>query len=79
MTLRIPRSSDEKLDIHDVGVLKDHAEKEYKKQLSIYYHVVVDQYPDRSVSASIFYTDDGDRGEIEPLSKSKLKDLVRTY
>ena len=59
--------------------LSDHAEEEYTKQLSIYYHVVVDRYPDRSVSASIFYTDDGDRSEIEPLSKSELKELVRTH
>ncbi|VTT86185.1 ATP-dependent DNA helicase pcrA [Halorubrum sp. DM2] len=59
--------------------LSTHAEEEYTKQLSIYYHVVVDQYPDRSVSASIFYTDNGDRGEIEPLSRSELKELVRTH
>lgn len=55
------------------------AEDEYRKQLSIYYHVVADQYPDRSVTASIFYTDDGDRREIDPLSKSELKDLVRAH
>jgi len=59
--------------------LTTHAEEEYTKQLSIYYHVVVDQYPDRSVSASIFYTDDGDRREIEPLSRSELKELVRNH
>jgi len=56
-----------------------HAADEYRKQLSIYYHVVADQYPDRSVTASIFYTDDGDRREITPLSKSELKDLVRAH
>jgi len=56
-----------------------HAEAEYTKQLSIYYHVVVDHYPDRSVSASLFYTDDGDRREIDPLSRSELKELVRTH
>ncbi|MGQ3330706.1 UvrD-helicase domain-containing protein [Halorubrum sp. FL23] len=59
--------------------LTTHAEDEYKKQLSIYYHVVADQYPDRSVTASIFYTDDGDRREIKPLSRSELKELVRTH
>jgi len=47
--------------------------------LSIYYHVVADQYPDRSVSASIFYTDGADRRRVNHLSKSELKDLVRTH
>lgn len=56
-----------------------HAADEYRKQLSIYYHVVADQYPDRSVTASIFYTADGDRREIDPLSKSALRDLVRAH
>ena len=59
--------------------LTTHAEAEYQKQLSIYYHVVADQYPERSVTASIFYTDDGDRKEIDPLSKVDLQDLVLTY
>ena len=70
----------DQVDIIDYKTdLTTHAEDEYEKQLSIYYHVVADQYPDRSVSASIFYTDDGDRSEIEPLSKSELKELVRTH
>ena len=56
--------------------LTTHAEEEYTKQLSIYYHVVVDQYPDREVTTSIFYTNDGDRSEIEPLSRSELKELA---
>ena len=59
--------------------LTTHAEDEYQKQLSIYYHVVADQYPDRSVTASIFYTEDGDRREIEPLSEADLRELVRTH
>ncbi|TKX81345.1 exodeoxyribonuclease V subunit beta [Halorubrum sp. SD626R] len=53
-----------------------HAEAEYRKQLSVYYHVVADQYPDRTVSASIFYTADGTRSTIDPLSKAALKKLV---
>jgi superfamily I DNA/RNA helicase len=56
--------------------LTTHAEEEYTKQLSIYYHVVVDKYPDREVTVSIFYTNDGDRSEIEPLSRSELKELA---
>ncbi|MFC7326086.1 UvrD-helicase domain-containing protein [Halorubrum rutilum] len=70
----------DQVDIIDYKTdLTTHAEDEYKKQLSIYYHVVADQYPDRSVSASIFYTHDGNRRRITQLSKSELKDLVRTH
>ena len=68
------------IDIIDYKTdLTTHAEDEYEKQLSIYYHVVADQYPDRSVTASIFYTDDADRRRVNHLSKSELKDLVRTH
>lgn len=56
-----------------------HAEDEYRKQLSIYYHVVADRYPDRSVSALIFYTDEGDRREINPLSRSELREMVKAH
>lgn len=59
--------------------LTTHAEGEYRKQLSIYYHVVADQYPDRSVTASIFYTDDGTRHNITPLDKAALRELVVTH
>ncbi len=59
--------------------LTTHAEAEYQKQLSIYYHVVADQYPERSVTASIFYTDDGNRSEISPLSRADLRELVLTH
>ncbi|PAU80249.1 ATP-dependent DNA helicase [Halorubrum salipaludis] len=70
----------DQVDIIDYKTdLTTHAEDEYEKQLSIYYHVVADQYPDRSVSASIFYTDDGNRRRITHLSKSDLREMVRTY
>jgi len=59
--------------------LTTHAEDEYQKQLSIYYHVVADQYPERSVTASIFYTDDGNRSKITPLSRADLRELVLTH
>jgi ATP-dependent helicase/nuclease subunit A len=53
-----------------------HAEAEYRKQLSVYYHVAEDVYPDRDISASILYTETGARQEIEPLSLDKLRGLV---
>jgi superfamily I DNA/RNA helicase len=59
--------------------LTRHAEAEYEKQLSVYYRVVDGVHPDREVSASIFYTRDGERREIEPLSEAELRDLVRAH
>jgi ATP-dependent helicase/nuclease subunit A len=70
----------DQIDIIDYKTdLTTHAEEEYEKQLSIYYHVVADQYPDREVTASIFYTNDGNQRRISHLSKSELKDLIRTH
>ena len=57
--------------------LDRHAESEYQKQLSVYYHVVSELYPDRDVTASIFYTADGERREIDPLGTAALRDLAR--
>jgi len=59
--------------------LDQHAESEYRKQLSVYYHIVSELYPDRTVTAEIFYTFDGKRVKIEPLDKGEIQDLVRQY
>jgi ATP-dependent helicase/nuclease subunit A len=53
-----------------------HGEPEYRKQLSVYYHVVEAVYPDRDVTASILYTESGKRQSIEPLSIAILEDIV---
>jgi len=53
------------------------AESEYRTQLSVYYHVLAAVYPDRTVTASLYYTEDGERVTIEPRSKSELVALVR--
>jgi ATP-dependent helicase/nuclease subunit A len=55
-----------------------HAESEYCKQVSVYYHVVTQCFPDRGVSASIFYTEDGTRVPVDPLTEDELVALVRT-
>ena len=57
--------------------LNRQAESEYRKQLSVYYHVVSALYPERTVTMSIFYTAAGDRVEIEPLGAEQLRELVR--
>jgi ATP-dependent helicase/nuclease subunit A len=54
-----------------------HGRAEYHKQLSVYYHVVCEHYPNLEISASIFYTENGDRVEVEPLSVNELKEMVR--
>lgn len=53
-----------------------HAEDEYRKQLSVYYHVLAEWFPERDVTAGIFYTAEGDRVELKPLSKAELVELI---
>ncbi|MCU4753137.1 UvrD-helicase domain-containing protein [Halobacteria archaeon AArc-curdl1] len=52
------------------------AESEYRIQLSVYYHVLEGWFSDRPVTASIYYTADGTRAEIDPLSKEQLAELA---
>jgi superfamily I DNA/RNA helicase len=54
------------------------AQDEYRKQLAVYYHVLTSVYPDREVTASLFYSSSGERAFIEPLSQDALRDLVKT-
>ncbi|QLD87152.1 ATP-dependent helicase [Natronomonas halophila] len=54
-----------------------HAEAEYRKQLSVYYHVADAWADGRPVSASIFYTATGERQRIDPHSLDELVDLLR--
>jgi superfamily I DNA/RNA helicase len=53
------------------------AEAEYRKQLSVYYHAISACFPEKDVTASIFYTASGERTPIEPLSTADLQALVR--
>ena len=54
-----------------------HGEDEYRKQLSVYAHVVSAVYPSREVTASILYTKTGKRVMIDPLSQEELRATVR--
>lgn len=56
--------------------LSRHAESEYQKQLSVYYHVVSNVYPEREVSMSVFYTADDDLVELSPLSINKIQEIT---
>jgi len=53
-----------------------HAEPEYRKQLSVYYHVVRAVYPDREVSATTLYAETGTLQAIDPLSADARRPLV---
>ncbi|EMA72178.1 UvrD-helicase domain-containing protein [Halorubrum distributum] len=53
------------------------AQSEYKKQLSVYYHVLDEWFPEKAVETSLFYTSDGTRERIEPHSIEKLRAFVR--
>ena len=71
--------TDERVDIVDYKTDRGrHAESEYRKQLSVYSHVVRETYPDRRVTASILYTVDGNRVEVDPLSKGEIAELIET-
>ncbi|WP_435101214.1 UvrD-helicase domain-containing protein [Halarchaeum sp. P4] len=69
--------TDNRVEIVDYKTdLGRHGEPEYRKQLSVYYHVVADAYPDHDVSASIFYTATGEQQDVDPLSLEALRQLV---
>ena len=53
------------------------AAEEYLKQLSVYYHVLDATFPDRTVTASIFYTADDELVTVEPSTRAALADEVR--
>lgn len=57
--------------------LSRHAEDEYLKQLSVYYHVLSEWFPKRDVTASIFYTAEGMRVDTDPVSRPQLVDIER--
>ncbi|QLC34358.1 ATP-dependent helicase [Halarchaeum sp. CBA1220] len=53
-----------------------HGESEYRKQLSVYYHVASEVYPSREITVSILYTEIGRRQTIEPMALNEIRDLV---
>ena len=52
------------------------AHEEYRKQLSVYYHVLDAVYPERTVTATVFYTADAEQVTVDPLSIGELKSIV---
>ena len=54
------------------------AEDEYRKQLSVYYHVLSEWFSGKEVSTAIFYTGGEGLVDIAPLSRDELRRLART-
>ncbi len=50
--------------------------EEYRKQLSVYYHVLRKIFPDKTVYANIFYSFEGELVEIDPLSEDQLIGII---
>ncbi len=68
----------EKIQVIDYKTDLDRTrEPEYKKQLSVYYHVIAELYPERQVVPQIFYTTEPTpQPPFEPLTLSELKESV---
>ena len=57
--------------------LSRRAEAEYRTQLSVYSHVLRSVYPERAVTAFLFYTADNELVPMEPRPMDELRMLVR--
>jgi superfamily I DNA/RNA helicase len=69
--------SPERVEIIDYKTDRSrHAETEYRKQLSVYYHVLDALYPSRAIEPKIFYTESGTTVPVTPLNKEDLRKLV---
>jgi ATP-dependent exoDNAse (exonuclease V) beta subunit len=67
----------DRVDIIDYKTDRErHAHEEYRKQLSVYYHVLTTEYPDREVRGLVYYTSDDERVEIDPLPLAELRDVA---
>jgi len=53
------------------------AAAEYRKQLSVYWHVLAAEFPDRDVVADVFWTHDGESQRVEAMDTEVLGGFVR--
>ncbi len=69
--------TDERVELIDFKTdIDDKAEEEYKKQLSVYAHVLKEVYPKKHLRAYIYYTYTHEKVEIDILSKEVLKEAL---
>jgi ATP-dependent exoDNAse (exonuclease V) beta subunit len=54
-----------------------HAQPEYRKQISVYYHVLSEWFKGKNITVNLFYTNDGSWEQVDPLPLGGLKELVR--
>ncbi len=67
----------EEIDIVDYKTDRGrHAQSEYRKQLTVYYHVVRQLFPERRINTSIFYTADGELVNVDPHTMEDLVELA---
>ncbi len=68
---------DKKIEIIDYKTDREKTnQKEYKKQLSAYYHTIKACYGEKKVVPKIFYTSNGEEREIDPLSRPELEEEI---
>jgi len=54
----------------------EETKEEYAKQVSVYYHVLDQIYPDKDVRAYIYYTEDGSLEEVDIKELKDIKKLI---
>ena len=65
---------DDHVDIIDYKTDRHrHAHDEYRLQLSIYYHVLNHEYPDREIRPIIYYTGGEEQVQVDPLRTSEIR------
>lgn len=68
---------DERVDIIDYKTdLERIAADEYQTQLSVYWHVLQEVYPDHEIRAAIYWTADGELEEISPEPSDALREVA---
>lgn len=72
-TIDLLHLNQDSVDVVDYKTVLDRrAEPDYRKQLSIYYHVVKEAYPSKSVDLGIYYTADDELVSVEPLTQEEI-------
>jgi ATP-dependent helicase/nuclease subunit A len=66
--------SSDRVDIIDYKTdIERHAHEEYRIQISVYWHVLQEAYPDRDIRSAVYYTADDELVAIDPLNKATLR------
>ena len=67
----------DRVDIIDYKTDRErHTHEEYRKQLSVYHHVLSSEYPDREIQAIIYYTADDEQAVVDPVPVDELRGIA---